>query len=61
MLTPEDLVDEIETNLTELERLCEQLDDMPNIGRPETQHRLEEAQFRLARLDDRMGERIMLE
>lgn len=61
VLTSEDVVEEIETNLTELERLCEQLDEVPNVGRPEVQFRLEEVQFRLSRLDDRVGERIILE
>lgn len=61
MLTSQDVVDEIETNLTELERLCEQLDEVPNVGRSEIQFRLEEVPFRLSRLDDRVGERIMLE
>lgn len=61
VLTSEDVVEEIETNLTALERLCEQLDEVPNVGRPEVQFRIEEVQFRLSKLDDRVGERIMLE
>lgn len=61
MFTSQDVIDEIGTDLTELERLREPLDEAPNVGRPEGQFRLEEVQFRLSRLDDRVRERIMLE
>lgn len=61
MNTPAELLKSMETKLTELEALCEELDGIPDVGRPEIQYRLEEVQFRLSRLDDEVGDRIILE
>lgn len=61
MHTPADVLRDMETKLTELEELCERLDEIPDLRRPEIQHRLEEIQFRLSKLDADVGDRTVLE